>query len=230
MPITWEKLNEFANEEALPPRSLEVQEYMDSVPEFVREQRRKFVSKTMDLHDTYEEPNPYPFDLEPEILQSVIWHRAGKRAKKAYDPADEEIKILDPYKSFVTYAGIEVACTYLFTKPSEFNPSSDKQPKFFCHRTSIEKLERIMATKIGDKSGFLLTDFSMHELGISRDFSGDYSDIQKNEISPLKRFDFQYNGIYFAPFFPGDGTFVDDKSVVIIVSSDIVFMTKKLAL
>jgi hypothetical protein len=83
-----------------------------------------------------------------------------------------------------------------------------------------------MATKIGDKSGFLLTDFSMHELGIPRNFTRDYSDIQKNQTAPLKRFDHQYNGIYFAPLFQGDGKFVHDKRLVIIVSADIVHTTK----
>jgi hypothetical protein len=227
MPIAWKNLDEYYRKKTLPPRTPEIQEYMNSVPQIIRQQRQTFLSQIMDLRDTYEEPNPYPFDLDSDIIQIIIWYGASKHPSSCFDPADREFTFLDPSESFVTYTGIKVTCAYLFVWPPKYKFKSKEPPKFFYHQTTVDKLKRIMAVKIEDKTGFLLTDFSMHELGIPRNFTSDYSFVNKGETEPLKRFDVMYNGIYFSPFFEGDKIAMDyDENVVIIINANVVFATK----
>jgi hypothetical protein len=131
MPLTWEELTKFAEEKKLPPLTPEMQEYKDSAPSFILEQRIDFVSQTMDLHDTCEEANPYPFDLEPGILQMVIWHRAGKEPQTWLDPREKGLVILNPHENFMTYFDIEIECSYLFLKPCKFKSRSKERIEFF---------------------------------------------------------------------------------------------------
>lgn len=196
-PYTWDVLKDkISNGDPL-GRTDEMERKYEEQTDEERDAFIADIRRQIDKHRIVILKNRFPYRVERGIEHYVIW------SKTPHDPylvAHESWlntgtnKYLAMRNDAVHMSIPEIYHTHLFVR--DIRHYEDRRlPKYLAHFTTLTALSDIGRTKIGNKQGFLCAKYNLHMLGFQ------YDEEIELEGDPMKVFDVEYNGVYFAPIF-----------------------------